>query len=103
MLFRSSRDQVSSVVVEFELSKNIDVAAQDVREKVSRIASKLPDDADDPQIAKAEADASPIMWILVKSNKRSLLELSEYVDTNIKDYFQTLESSGISIKSRLVL
>ncbi len=90
----NSRDQVSSVVVEFELSKNIDVAAQDVREKVSRIASKLPDDANDPQIAKAEADASPIMWILVKSNKRSLLELSEYVDTNIKDYFQTID--GVS-------
>jgi hydrophobe/amphiphile efflux-1 (HAE1) family protein len=93
-LISNSRDQVSSVVVEFELSKNIDTAAQDVREKVSRIASKLPDNADDPQIAKAEADASPIMWILIKSDERDLLELSEYVDTNIKDYFQTID--GVS-------
>ena len=93
-LISNSRDQVSSVVVEFELSKNIDTAAQDVREKVSRIASKLPDNADDPQIAKAEADASPIMWILIKSDERDLLELSEYVDSNIKDYFQTID--GVS-------
>ncbi len=93
-LISNSRDQVSSVVVEFELSKNIDTAAQDVREKVSRIASKLPDNANDPQIAKAEADASPIMWILIKSDKRDLLELSEYVDSNIKDYFQTI--NGVS-------
>ena len=93
-LISNSRDQVSSVVVEFELSKNIDTAAQDVREKVSRIASKLPDNANDPQIAKAEADASPIMWILIKSDERDLLELSEYVDSNIKDYFQTI--NGVS-------
>jgi preprotein translocase subunit SecF len=93
-LISNSRDQVSSVVVEFELSKNIDTAAQDVREKVSRIASKLPDNANDPQIAKAEADASPIMWILIKSDERDLLELSEYVDSNIKDYFQTID--GVS-------
>ena len=93
-LISNSRDQVSSVVVEFELSKNIDTAAQDVREKVSRIASKLPDNADDPQIAKAEADASPIMWILIKSDERDLLELSEYVDSNIKYYFQTID--GVS-------
>lgn len=93
-LISNSRDQVSSVVVEFELSKNIDTAAQDVREKVSRIASKLPVNANDPQIAKAEADASPIMWILIKSDKRDLLELSEYVDSNIKDYFQTI--NGVS-------
>lgn len=93
-LISNSRDQVSSVVVEFELSKNIDTAAQDVREKVSRIASKLPGNANDPQIAKAEADASPIMWILIKSDERDLLELSEYVDSNIKDYFQTI--NGVS-------
>ena len=90
----TSRDQVSSVVVEFRLSRDIDIAAQDVREKIARVEFKLPDNVDKPQIAKAEADASPIMWIMVKSTERDLLELGEYVEAEIKDYFQTID--GVS-------
>jgi hydrophobe/amphiphile efflux-1 (HAE1) family protein len=89
-----SREQVSSITIEFSLERSIDLAAQDVREKVARVKFRLPENTEDSVISKAEADAQPIMWLLVKSNKRNLLELSEYVDVNIKDYFQTI--NGVS-------
>lgn len=89
-LVSSSRDQVSTVVVEFVLERDIDTAAQDLRDKISRIARKLPENADDPIIAKADADAQPIMWIGVRSEKRDLIELAEYVDKEVKDYFQNI-------------
>ena len=90
----TSRDQVSSIVVEFDLNRKIDIAAQDVRDKISRIRAKLPENTEEPIIAKADADAQPIMWIMVKSEKRSLIELSEFVDREIKDSLQTVK--GVS-------
>jgi hydrophobe/amphiphile efflux-1 (HAE1) family protein len=89
-LVSSSRDQVSTVIVEFVLERDIDTAAQDLRDKISRIARRLPENADDPIIAKADADAQPIMWIGVRSDTRDLIELAEYVDKEIKDYFQNI-------------
>lgn len=90
----SSRDQVSTIVVEFVLERNIDVAAQDLRDKISRIAGTLPDNVKDPIIAKADADAQPIVWVRVQSNKRNLIDLAEYTDREIKDYFQNI--AGVS-------
>lgn len=89
-LVSTSRDQVSSIVIEFVLERDIDVAAQDVRDKVSRIRSRLPENVDEPIIAKTDADASPVMWVKVQSEKRSMIELAEYVDKEIKDYFQNV-------------
>ena len=86
----SSRDQVSTVTVEFVLERDIDVAAQDVRDKISRIARKLPENVDDPIIAKADSDAQPVMWIGVQSKTRDLMDLAEYVDKEIKDSFQNI-------------
>lgn len=90
----TSRDQVSQVIVEFKLSKNIDIGSQDVREKIARIEFKLPENTNKPKIAKAEADASPILWVMVKSTEKNLLDLADYVEKNIKDYFQTVD--GVS-------
>jgi hydrophobe/amphiphile efflux-1 (HAE1) family protein len=89
-LVSSSRDQVSTVIVEFVLERDIDIAAQDLRDKISRIARKLPENADDPIIAKADADAQPIMWIGVRSDTRDLIDLAEYVDKEVKNYFQNI-------------
>lgn len=86
----SSRDQVSTIVLEFVLERDIDIAAQDVRDKIARITRKLPDNSDDPIIAKADSDAQPIMWIKVQSKTRNLIDLAEYVDKEIKDYFQNI-------------
>jgi multidrug efflux pump len=90
----TSRDQVSSVVIEFVLERGIDVAAQDVRDKISRVSSRLPENADQPVIAKADSDAQPIIWVRVQSDTRDMLSLSDYTDRELKDYFQNI--SGVS-------
>jgi multidrug efflux pump len=89
-MISASRDQVSTITVEFVLERDIDIAAQDLRDKISRVARKLPENADNPIIAKADSDAQPVMWIGVQSDERNLLDLAEYVDREIKNYFQNI-------------
>jgi multidrug efflux pump len=84
----------SRITVEFELSVNMETAANDVRDKVSQAQRRLPRDCDPPTVSKADADASPIMMIAVKSPQRSLLELSEIADLTFKEQLQTI--SGVS-------
>src|SRR5690349_12315775 len=62
-LTSSSREQVSTITIEFDLSREIDLAAQDVRDRVSRVRARLPQIIDEPVVAKQDADASPVMWI----------------------------------------
>jgi multidrug efflux pump len=90
---RSSQGR-SSITVEFELSVDMETAANDVRDKVSQAQRFLPRDCDPPTVSKADADASPIMMIAVKSPRRTLLELSEIADLTFKEQLQTI--SGIS-------
>lgn len=80
----------SNITVEFELSVDMETAANDVRDKVSQAQRMLPRDCDPPTVSKADADASPIMLIAVKSAKRSLLELSEIADLTFKEQLQTI-------------
>jgi multidrug efflux pump len=84
----------SKISVEFELTVNLETAANDVRDKVSQAQRYLPQDCDPPTVSKADADASPIMFIAVKSPKRSLLELSEIAELTFKEQLQTI--SGVS-------
>lgn len=90
---RSSQGR-SSISVEFELSVNMETAANDVRDKVSQAQRFLPRDCDPPTVSKADADASPIIMIAVKSPQRSLLEISEIADLTFKEQLQTI--SGVS-------
>ncbi|HLO61014.1 MAG TPA: efflux RND transporter permease subunit [Bacteroidales bacterium] len=85
-----SRQGSSSITVEFELSVDLETAANDVRDKVSQAQRLLPRDVDPPVVAKADADAEPIMMLAIKSNKRSLLELSEIADLTFKEQLQTI-------------
>ncbi|MDR1758863.1 MAG: efflux RND transporter permease subunit [Bacteroidales bacterium] len=86
------------ITVEFELEVDMERAANDVRDKVSRAQRYLPRDADPPIVAKADADADPIMQIIVESPNRSLLELSEIADLTIKERLQTISNvSGVEI------
>ncbi len=80
----------SRITVEFELSVDLETAANDVRDKVSRAQRFLPRDCDPPTVSKADADADPIIQITVQSDKRSLLELSEIADLTIKERLQTI-------------
>ena len=82
------------ITVEFELSVNMETAANDVRDKVSQAVRMLPRDCDPPTVAKADADANPIIFLTVESEKRSLLELSEIAELTLKEQLQTI--AGVS-------
>src|SRR5262245_37656860 len=75
-LSSQSREQVSTITIEFDLSRDIDLAAQDVRDRVSRARGLLPDFIDEPIVAKQDADANPAIWIGVNSDVYSPLELT---------------------------
>jgi multidrug efflux pump len=87
----------SSITVEFELSVDMESAANDVRDKVAQAQRFLPRDCDPPTVSKADADANPIIMIAVKSSQRSLLELSEIAELTFKEQLQTI--SGVSAVS----
>ncbi len=78
------------ITVEFELSVDLETAANDVRDKVSRAQRFLPRDCDPPIVSKADADATPILMVALQSDKRSLLELSEIADLTVKEQLQTI-------------
>ena len=86
------------ITVEFELSVDLETAANDVRDKVSRAQRFLPRDCDPPTVSKADADATPILMVAIQSEKRSLLELSEIADLTVKEQLQTIQDvSSVSI------
>ena len=89
LVSRSSQGS-SRITVEFELSVNMETAANDVRDKVSVAQRYLPRDADPPTVSKADADSDPIMQITVQSPIRSMLELSEIADLTVKERLQTI-------------
>lgn len=89
-LSSSSRDGRSTITVEFDLAVNIEDAANDVRDRVSRAMALLPKDVDPPVVSKADADAMPIYNVNVYSNSRDLLSLNEIATRNIKEKFQTV-------------
>ncbi len=85
-----SRDGRSTITVEFDLNSNLDNAANDVRDKVSQAVGELPQDADPPIVSKADADASPIIFLNIQSDERSLLELTEIAERDFKERLQTI-------------
>jgi hydrophobe/amphiphile efflux-1 (HAE1) family protein len=89
-LTSSSSDGRSRITVEFELGVDMEAAANDVRDRVSRAVHDLPPDVDPPTVSKADADASPIVAITVQSDKRSLLELSAFANDILKERLQTI-------------
>ena len=93
-LISNSRQGRSNITVEFELTVDMETAANDVRDKVAQAQRFLPRDCDPPTVSKADADASPILMVAVKSSQRSLLELSEIADLTFKEQLQTI--SGVS-------
>lgn len=89
-----SRDGQSRITVEFDLDVNLETAANDVRDKVSQAIGRLPRDADPPVVSKADADSSPIIFLNIQSNQRSLLEISDIADNVFKERLQTI--AGVS-------
>lgn len=89
-LTSTSADGRSNITVEFEVGADLEAAANDVRDKVSGAQRNLPPDADPPVVSKADSDSQPIVGVNVKSEKRSLLELSEIANNVFKERLQTI-------------
>jgi hydrophobe/amphiphile efflux-1 (HAE1) family protein len=86
----TSSDGRSSITVEFELGVDMENAANDVRDRVSRAVHDLPPDIDAPTVSKADADANPIISLAIRSNKRSLLDLTAFANDIFKERLQTI-------------
>lgn len=87
----SSRVGRSNVTIEFNINRDIDAAANDVRERVSRIAERLPDQARPPQVVKANGDDDTIAWFLLSSDTMSNLELTDYANRYIVERFSVVD------------
>ena len=85
-----SREEVSDITIKFLLSRDQDDAAADVRDRVSRVRGRLPDEVDEPVISKVEADAIPIVWIALTSDRHSVLDLTDYADRYMQDRLQSI-------------
>lgn len=90
----SSSDGSSRITVEFKLEVEMETAVNDVRDKVSGAMRRLPQDVDPPVVQKADADAQPIFAISLRSDSRSLIEISNLAEINFKERLQTI--SGVS-------
>jgi len=93
-LTSSSAEQFSNITVEFTLDRPVEEAAQDVRDKVSRVRGRLPDDIEEPVIAKQEADAQPFMWLALAGENYDLLQLSDLADRVVKTRLQSVPGVG---------
>ncbi|MCC5888802.1 MAG: efflux RND transporter permease subunit [Gammaproteobacteria bacterium] len=91
----TAREELGTIVAEFELWRNIDVAAQDVRDAVERARQLLPSDVESPVVRKLEADAQPIMWISLTGDDRwDEVRLTDYIDNTLKQRMETVRGVG---------
>ncbi|HST36600.1 MAG TPA: efflux RND transporter permease subunit, partial [Allosphingosinicella sp.] len=86
-----SRDGQSEITIEFAPGRNIDSAANDVRDRVGAASSQLPQEIDAPVVRKVDADASPIMFLVVSKPGWTPLQLSDWVDRNLVDRFSSID------------
>lgn len=89
-----SSDGLSSISVEFKLDKDIEEAANDVRDRVQRVQNQLPDEIDSPQISKVDANTQAIFWIAFRSQQRDGLDLTDYANRYVKDRLSVVD--GVS-------
>ncbi|MCP3732414.1 efflux RND transporter permease subunit [Sphingomonas sp. MG17] len=86
-----SRDGSSEISIEFRPGRDIDSAANDVRDRVGSVTEDLPEEALAPEVRKVDADSQPIMFVVVSRPGWSRLQLSDYVDRNLVDRFSTID------------
>jgi HAE1 family hydrophobic/amphiphilic exporter-1 len=91
-IYSTSSLGASDISVEFELDRDIDIAAQDVREKVSSVQDQLPEDAEPPIISKLDISAQPFMWIALSGLPNQ--QLGEFARWTLRPRLQTLEGVG---------
>ena len=94
-LTSTAREQVGTIVAEFELWRDIDIATQDVRDRVNRAMRELPDDVEAPLVSKLDPDAYAIMWIALTGDRRwDELRLTRYADEVIKERLENIKGVG---------
>ncbi len=93
-LTSSSGEGVSNITLEFHLERGVEAAAQDTRDKVARIRERLPEDVEEPVVAKQDADAQPFFWLALSGENYDLLQLSDIGDRLVKSRLQTLPGVG---------
>ena len=86
-----SRDERSQVTLEFNLSRNVDAAANDVRDRVARALARLPEQADTPVVAKVDGDSRPILWVALTSDRFSGMELTDIARRRFNDRLAIVE------------
>ncbi|MGD9802794.1 MAG: efflux RND transporter permease subunit, partial [Hyphomicrobiaceae bacterium] len=86
----TTRQERSFVVVRFKLGRDVEAAANDVRDRVGRMRGRLPDEIDEPIIAKVEADAQPVLYLAFSSDRHSQLEITDFADRFVKDRLQSI-------------
>jgi multidrug efflux pump len=93
-LSSSSSEENSQITLEFNLDRPVDIASQDVRDKVSRVRGRLPEDVLEPVIAKEQADAQPFFWLALSSANYDLMQISDVADRLVKARLQSLAGVG---------
>ncbi len=93
-LSSSSGEGSSLIIIEFELYRNVNIAAQDVRDRVFRARGQLPDNIEEPVIVKQDSDARPIVWLGLGGKGFSQLQLTDYADRYIIDQLQVIAGVG---------
>ncbi|MDZ4736514.1 MAG: efflux RND transporter permease subunit, partial [Rhodospirillaceae bacterium] len=86
----SSRAEESRITVRFNLERDPDAAANDVRDRVARVRGRLPDEIDEPIVSKVEADASPIIYLAFSSDRHDILEVSDLAERQVRDQLATI-------------
>jgi len=97
LLTSSSAEQVSNITIEFNLGRDVDKAANDVRDRVSRVRGELPATAEDPTVAKQDVNAQPIIWLALYGERYNTLDLSEFARNELAEKLQRLEGVGAVI------
>jgi multidrug efflux pump len=93
-LTSSSAEGFSNITLEFNLDRDVEASAQDTRDKVARIRERLPEDVEEPVVAKQDADAQPFFWLALSGENYDLLQLSDIGDRLVKSRLQTLPGVG---------
>ncbi|MDH3894322.1 MAG: efflux RND transporter permease subunit, partial [Chromatiales bacterium] len=90
-LTSTSSDERSRIRVEFGLNRDVDAAANDIRDRVARVVDNLPDEAEPPEIAKVDSNTRPVMYINLTSDRMSTLELSDFAERNLVDRLSVVD------------
>ncbi|RYZ13176.1 MAG: efflux RND transporter permease subunit, partial [Alphaproteobacteria bacterium] len=87
----SSQDGVSAIAIEFDISRDMDSAANDVRDRVGGVLRMLPEEADPPDVQKADASEEIVLWLQLQSDKRTAMELTDYAERYLIDRFSSID------------